>query len=312
MRVKKYVNEQNLHTERQWAEKGYVKNDDAVGEKMWSNRFCQHSFVYYSESEVHKATTEELDAYWLPIEKKQSEKRKLKRRQKATEKKAEQERIAKEQERQRERHHQYVLKLQESCEKMKSLLGKYVMQAVSDEVATADLVVLDIETTGLNPNEDEILQVSIVSGTGEVLLDTYINPLYKSDWEEAQNINGISPDMVKDAPCIFEVIPKINAILSEAKKIVGYNHINFDFEFLDRWGVVLPRNAEYIDVMFEFAPIYGEWNDYYQDYKWQSLATCAYYFGYDWGEDKAHDGAADCRATLFCYNKLKALKEENS
>lgn len=27
--------------------------------------------------------------------------------------------------------------------------------------------------------------------------------------------------------------------------------------------------------------------------------------GYDWGEDKVHDSLADCKATLFCYHKIR-------
>ena len=57
--------------------------------------------------------------------------------------------------------------------------------------------------------------------------------------------------------------------------------------------------------MMDFAPIYGEWSEYHGDYKWQSLSTCAAYYGYDWGEDKAHDSLADCKATLFCYNRIR-------
>ena len=81
-------------------------------------------------------------------------------------------------------------------------------------------------------------------------------------------------------------------------------------------AVYITRDGEIVDVMMDFAPIYGEWSEYHDDYKWQSLSTCAAYFGYDWGEDKVHDSLADCKATLFCYNRIREganekLKLEN-
>lgn len=35
------------------------------------------------------------------------------------------------------------------------------------------------------------------------------------------------------------------------------------------------------------------------------LTTCANYYGYDWGEDNAHNSLSDCRATLFCYQQIQ-------
>ena len=122
-------------------------------------------------------------------------------------------------------------------------------------------------------------------------------------WEDAEKINHITPNMVKYSPKIRDEIHKINVILSHAKKIIGYNLI-FDLEFLAAAGAVWAVE-EFYDVMREFAEIYGEWNEVFDDFKWQKLTTCANYYKYDWESDTAHDSLADCRATLFCYNKIK-------
>lgn len=53
--------------------------------------------------------------------------------------------------------------------------------------------------------------------------------------------------------------------------------------------------------MLAFAEIYGEWNEYYGNYKWQSLSKCAEYYGYTF---KAHDSLEDVKATLYCYKKM--------
>ena len=167
------------------------------------------------------------------------------------------------------------------------------------------LIVVDTETTGLNPSEDELLQVSIIDDSNNVLLDTYCKPQKTSTWPGAESVNHISPEMVSDAPAITDLIGEINQIVKNADVICGYN-TSFDLGFLKSAGLTLDRDPDIIDVMKLFAPIYGEWNDYYEDYKWQKLTTCALYYGYDWnarGID-AHNSLADCYATLYCYNKI--------
>lgn len=165
-------------------------------------------------------------------------------------------------------------------------------------------IVLDAETTGLDPRRDELLQISILDAdTGEMVLDTYIRPIWTLEWPEAQQINGITPEMVADAPTMAELHLTLRAIFGAATEIIGYN-TDFDLSFLKSYGII--PWGELVDVMMDFAPIYGEWSEYHDDYKWQSLSTCAAYFGYDWGEDKVHDSLADCKATLFCYHKLRS------
>ena len=38
------------------------------------------------------------------------------------------------------------------------------------------IVVFDLETTGLNSNDNEILQISAVDGNGDLLLNEYVRP----------------------------------------------------------------------------------------------------------------------------------------
>lgn len=172
-----------------------------------------------------------------------------------------------------------------------------------------DYVILDTETTGLNTKLDEILQLSIIDQDGNVLFDEYFKPSAQS-WPEAMHINHITPDMVKDKKPISAYFNEIQDILFNADLLVGYN-ITFDLAMLIREGVAIPK-TKIFDVMREFAPIYGEYDEYHGDYRWQKLTTAARFYKYDWQSHPgiAHNSLADCYATQHVYlSMLPAYKE---
>lgn len=161
-------------------------------------------------------------------------------------------------------------------------------------------IVFDVETTGLDPKEDEILQLSIINGQDEVLYNSYFRPIHRISWTEAQRVNGITPEMVQNSPTIEDEKEKIQSIFDSADELIAYNG-SFDMKFLAAAGIKMP-DVPYADVMLDFAEVYGEWNDYFQGYKWQKLSTCAKYYGYEFS---AHDSLEDVKATLFAYQRMK-------
>ena len=73
----------------------------------------------------------------------------------------------------------------------------------------ANIRCIDTETTGLEPGKDEILQVSVVDGNGNILFDSLVKPTHRKRWPKAAEINGITPDMVKDKPNIEDIADDI-------------------------------------------------------------------------------------------------------
>lgn len=170
-----------------------------------------------------------------------------------------------------------------------------------------DTVYLDFETTGLSSDHDEILQVSIIDDKERVLLYKLCKSLKNITWDEAMNINEITPADVAASEPFETYIEDISSILSRAKTIVCYN-CPLELGFLNKYGVKYSENNsinKFQDCMLMFAEIYGEWSDYFGDYKWQKLTTAAYYYGYNF-EGQAHNSLADVFATKFIYEKILA------
>ena len=164
-------------------------------------------------------------------------------------------------------------------------------------------IVIDTETTGLDCFKDELLQVSIVSGTGVVLYDSYVKPETHIEWPMASKINGITPEMVAHAPLIEDVAIHVGSIVNHAHTVVGYNTLSFlhnclYIDFFDKEvRDVMPAFAEYMKLKG------------LSDKPRHKLTTCAEHFGYEWAGN-AHNSAADALATLFCDNCLNR-KEKN-
>ena len=83
-------------------------------------------------------------------------------------------------------------------------------------------LVFDLETTELNPDKDEILEAAIVTTDGEILFESRFKPETVKEWPGAQNVNGISPKDVENAPGLIDKIGEMATLLQNAETIVAY------------------------------------------------------------------------------------------
>ena len=102
-------------------------------------------------------------------------------------------------------------------------------------------VSLDLETTGLDPAKDAIIEVGAVKFRGGEVLDTFqtfVNP-GRDIPEFIQRLTGISPHQVRRAPGFSSVTHDLREFL-EDHPIIGHN-ISFDLRFLESHGLELPN-----------------------------------------------------------------------
>lgn len=170
---------------------------------------------------------------------------------------------------------------------------------------TADLpdsgyVVIDTETTGLEPGKDEVLSVAVVDPDGNELFYSLVRPIERRRWPKAAKIHGITWSDVKDKPTIEEIGAQVASLLREADLIVGYN-VEFDMRMLVASGMPQVDTQTY-DLMPEYARAYGEWSEWKNDYIWMKLSQCADMYGYRF---TAHNALDDAKATAHCFRAFK-------
>lgn len=155
-----------------------------------------------------------------------------------------------------------------------------------------ELAVIDFETTGIDPEKDEILQVAVIDGKGQVLLNELCRPERTGDWAAAQRVNGIAPAMVADKPAFSHFAPRVRELLAGARRVVAYNAA-FEQGFLRAAGID-PAAFRWADPMEQFARAFGGQK--------RKLATAAGLFGIEFS---AHDALEDVRATLALHRALE-------
>lgn len=168
-----------------------------------------------------------------------------------------------------------------------------------------NIICLDIETTGVNLKEDEVLQFAIIDGNENVLFNSDFKPTRYKSWEEAESIHHISPSDVRSQPSLFKHKSTIEKILKSADVIVGYNILRFDLPMLFANGIsnTIRKDAVVVDVMLAYAEVKGVYDGYHKHYKWWKLGECACAYNYI-ADGEWHNSLADAKATLYCFYKI--------
>ena len=135
------------------------------------------------------------------------------------------------------------------------------------------IVCLDTETTGLNPQRDEVLQLALVRGDGAVLANELYGAERHARWPAAQRVHGIAPEMVQGRAPLRAHTAEVSTLLAPSGFLVGYN-LRFDLAFLRAAGVVIPRVRTF-DVMREVAPVFRRRSRDGKRAAWVRLVVCA-------------------------------------
>lgn len=159
-----------------------------------------------------------------------------------------------------------------------------------------DYVCVDLETTGLNPKADRIIEIGAVkveNGICTGSFETFVNPgRLLSDY--VSELTGITDAVLKEAPDITEVLGGLLGFVGDAV-LLGHS-VLFDFSFIKKAAVnqKLSFERQGIDTL-KIA------RRYLPDLESRSLDfLCGYYKI----PHKAHRALEDAKATCALYDRL--------
>lgn len=95
-------------------------------------------------------------------------------------------------------------------------------------------VFLDLETTGLNKELDEIIEIGAIKATQSKTIDTFqamVKPKKKISYK-IQKLTGITAELLENALPVKEVLPQLFDFIGDFP-VVGHN-ISFDLSFINR------------------------------------------------------------------------------
>ena len=162
-------------------------------------------------------------------------------------------------------------------------------------------VLVDIETTGLSPINDEIIEIGAIKVKENRIVDEY-NELIKINRRLSPfitNLTGITDAMLRHGK-LPSVVFKEFVDFVEDDVIIGHN-VNFDYGFLcDKCKKYINYNLENerIDTMYLAKKLVPNSINY-------KLGTLANYFNVSY--EGAHRGLKDVEITYEVYNHLRKL-----
>jgi len=162
-----------------------------------------------------------------------------------------------------------------------------------------DYVVVDLETTGLDPQWNDIIEIAAVRVCNGTVADSFtslVNPRYKID-DFITELTGITNEMLATAADIKAVLPKFLDFIGNSV-VVGHN-VNFDVNFIydscmSKLGQTF--NNDFIDTMRLSRRLYPQHRHH---------RLCDLIERFDIGTAVEHRAMADVIQTNQCYEYIK-------
>ncbi len=165
-----------------------------------------------------------------------------------------------------------------------------------------DYVVFDLETTGVYCEQDAIIEISAIKVSGGKRIEEYstlVNP-NRPIPARATAVNGITDEMVEDAPGIREAIGGFMEFIGSSI-LVGHNIHTFDMNFAyDAAWLALGRELrnDYVDTLYMARRCLPRLSHH-------KLTDVSEYFHISTAG--AHRALNDCLMNMECYEELGKL-----
>lgn len=178
------------------------------------------------------------------------------------------------------------------------------MENLKELIESKSIVIVDLETSGLDINRDYIIEVGAVKIENGKIRDKFSSlvnsPQMESLPEEVEKLTGITFEQLKTAPTIGDVLQKFYDF-AKGSILVAHN-LPFDFAFLRNWGFWCRVNFDEFekDATDTVALAKQVLGDKVKNY---NLATLADYFNTEFNHHRALDDAEATAKILLEFAK---------
>ena len=167
-------------------------------------------------------------------------------------------------------------------------------------------VIIDIEMTGLDLNNDSIIEIAGLRVINDKIEDTFSSLIKPNEYilkEEITGLTGITEEMLSTAPCFTEIKNELIHFIGDLP-IVGHN-VLFDIQFLNKtlkeYDFEILDN-DYVDTLPLSQKLFPEFIHH-------RLTDMALYYGIN--IDGAHRALQDCHMTKDCFDKMRGTMERS-
>ncbi len=175
-------------------------------------------------------------------------------------------------------------------------------QPEATPIADTVFAVVDLETTGFNPQKDRIVQMAavLVNGRGEVVdtFDTVVKPESPEQYEHgAEHVHGISREMVQNGMPLRDALKQIWSF-TDGKVFTAHN-AKFDISFLEAESERVGMKREVRNYLDTLALAREADSDRQRKHSLQALCD-----HYGVTVERAHEAMSDAKATATILLKL--------
>ena len=162
---------------------------------------------------------------------------------------------------------------------------------------------LDAESTGLDTLNDEPVEIAIAGDDGATVFHSLVRPVRHTEWPDAEEVHGITPAMVANAPTLEQLTPQIQDVVRD-QDVVIYNAAYDGSLLADQLS--LARSLQCC--MEAYAEYVGDWSEYHQNYRWIKLTEAAHDVRHEWSGN-SHRALADALACRSVWRYLNVPEE---
>lgn len=164
---------------------------------------------------------------------------------------------------------------------------------------TCDYIVIDIETTGLDPEKDEILEIAAIKYSENEEKEAFCRVIKVQNAlkKEIVELTGITDSFVSENGTDIEAALRDFWDFAGRARLVGYN-ISFDMSFLRNASIehnVKMQANKCVDILAQARKKISGAKNY-------KLSTVAQWLGIDM--EQKHRAESDCRLAFEIYRKL--------